>query len=84
MGTGLQRLERLSAPLPPRGEMGGHSGDKGCELWMLIDRRLDGRFLHGDVDVAGAPFLEQGVPELWADVPVPLERTDIADGNATL
>ena len=78
------RALSVSALFSLGGEMNVHAGDERRELRMFVDRRFDGRFLHGKIDVAGAPVLEQGVPELRADVPLPLECLDIGYGNATL
>ena len=64
--------------------MGVHAGDEGGELGMLVDGGLDGRLLHGEVDVAGAAGLEQSLPELRADGPVPLQSINIGDGDAAL
>ena len=65
-------------------KVGVHAGDEGGELRVLVDGGLDGRLLHGEIEVAGAVLLEQGVPELRADGPVALERIDIGDGDAAL
>ena len=51
---------------------------------MLVDRGLDRRLVHGEVEVAGAVGLEQRLPELRADVPVALQGIDIGDGDAAL
>ena len=64
--------------------MGIHAGDEGGELGVLVDGGLDGRLVHGEIEVAGAVVLEQGLPELRADVPVALERIDIGGGDAAL
>ena len=69
---------------PPVGEVGVHAGDEGGELGMLVDGGLDGRLVHGEIEVAGAVGLEQGLPELRADVPVALQGIDIGGGDAAL
>src|SRR5439155_10785168 len=73
-----------SAGLRPPIAMVLHAGDESRELRMLVDGGLDGRFLHGEIDIAGAEFLEQCVPELGAHLPVALERIDIGDWDAAL
>ncbi len=47
-------LSVVGALLPPGGEVGVHAGDEGGELGVLVDRGLDGRLLHGEIEVAGA------------------------------
>ena len=37
--------------------MGIHAGDEGGELRVLVDGGLDGRLLHGEIEVAGAAWL---------------------------
>jgi hypothetical protein len=39
---------------------------------------------HGAIEVAGAPVLEECVPELRTDFPIASERIDVGDRNATL
>ena len=81
----FQSLERWRrCVLPPFGKVGVHAGDEGDELRVLVDGGLDGRLLHGEIEVAGAVVLEQRLPELRADVPVALERIDIGGGDAAL
>ena len=63
--------------------MGVHAGDEGRELGVLVDGGLDRRLLHGEIDVAGAAFPEQGVPEPWADVPVALQGIDVRHLHVT-
>src|SRR5258708_10311814 len=64
--------------------MGIHEGDEHSELGVLVDSRLDGHLLHGEIEIAGATFLEQGVPELRTDGPIALERIYIGNGDAAL
>src|SRR6266480_6800759 len=63
-----QCLERRSAALPPGIEMVVHTGDEGRELTVPVDGGPDSRLFHGWSDVAGAEFLEQHMPQPWANV----------------
>ena len=77
MAADVQRFEPWDALLPPGGEVSVHADDEGGELGMLVDGGLDRRFLHREAEIARAELLEQGVPELRADVPVAVERIDV-------
>ena len=62
--------------------MAVHGGDEGSELRVFVNGAFDVRLVHGEVEIAGAGFLEQSLPELWADGPVALEAIDIGGGDA--
>ncbi len=66
----------------PGGEMRVHAGDEGGELRVLVDRGLDRRLFHGEIEIAGAVGLNKRASQLRADGPVALQRIDIAVGNA--
>ena len=57
---------------------------KAANSGMLVDRGLDRRLVHGEIEVAGAVGLEQRLPELRADGPVALQGIDSAAGDAAL
>ena len=59
MTTDLQLPQRLGALLPPSGEMLVHAGDEGGKLRVFVDRGLDRRLVHGEIEIAGAVVLEQ-------------------------
>ena len=83
MAAGLQFLQYRGVRVPPHGKMGAHVRDEGDKLIVFIDCGLDSRFIHREIEIAGAVFLEQVVPQLRKDGPVSLQRIDIGRGDAS-
>ena len=84
MAARPERLERGCALVPPDREMCVHAGDENGELRMLIDGGLNRRFLDRQIDIARSVGLEEHEPELWAHLPIRLQRIHIGNGNAAL
>src|ERR1039458_1029354 len=62
--------------------MSVHSRNEDGELGVPIDRGLDCRLVHGEINVAWAISLEQYLPELRAGVPVALKVVNISHWDA--
>src|SRR2546425_6427300 len=84
MAARAQGLERRGTRLPPSTEMGTHACYEPRELGVPVNRGLDGRLFHGEIDIAWAEFFEQRVAEPGAHFPVGLERIDIGDRDAAM
>lgn len=59
MTSGLQSLQRGGVPLAPLCEQGFHAADESDELRVLVNGGLDGRLIHGEIEVAGAIVLKR-------------------------
>src|SRR6266508_878212 len=82
METRLQAFQRGGVTLSPIIKKCIHAVDEYDELRMLINGRLDGLLSHCQIEVARAVILEKRTTELWADVPVTMQRVYIRDGNS--
>src|SRR6266446_9988115 len=79
----LQGFERLGRLVSPDFEVCVHTSGKSGELGVIVDCGLDCRFLHGEVEVAGAVSLEKYISKLWTHLPITSEGFHVSNRDTS-